>query len=213
VEEGDEMRKQTGFFISFEGTGEGVGKTTQSLELCRRLEAEGYNVIWTRNPGGTAFGKKVHEILLHGDANLSKASQLFLLMADRAQNYKEVLKPALQEGKIVISDRYFDSTLAYQGNADGWKAALLWRLHHAATGSLLPNLTYVLTGVPHRERFADDRFEKKDDAFHDKVRRGMEHLASKGGRYVSVDGNDDLQVVADRIYTVFKERYHASETI
>lgn len=200
------MRKRKGAFITFEGTGEGVGKSTQAVQLAGRLKAEGHEVILTKEPGGTELGKQLRQLLLHSEVELSKATELFLMMADRAQHFKEVLKPALKDGKIIICDRYLDSTLVYQGSGRGWKTAFLWRLHHACTGSLLPDLTFVLDGVPHRERFKDDRFEKLDDSFHRKVKRGMLHLASKSDRYVLLNANVDETDLAQKILGVVRDR-------
>lgn len=201
------MRKTPGFFISFESTVEGIGKTTQSKRLAERLTAEGYDAVWTREPGGTPVGAKLREILLNPEYDLSKAAELLLMTADRAQHYKEVLKPALKAGKIVISDRYFDSTLVYQGHARGWKAAVLYRLHSIAAGALLPDLTIVLDGVSHRPIPNQDRFEMEDSTFSSKVKRGMLHLAQKDDRYVLMDANKvDETGLADQIWGVVQGR-------
>lgn len=203
------MRKQkhNGFFITFESTAEGLGKTTQARHLYERMKAEGYDVALTRETGGTAIGQKLRELYLNPENDLSKATELFIIMADRAQHYKEVLKPALKTGRIVISDRFFDSTLVYQGNARGWKAAFLWRLHQAAAGALLPDLTLVLDGTPFRQVPNNDRFEKLGADFFDKVKRGMLHLAGKSDRYVLLNANEaDETAMADRIFGVVQDR-------
>lgn len=169
------MRK--GFMITFESTAEGVGKTTQARRLCEALREAGHDVLLTREPGGTDVGKQLREILLTPRAKeqeLSKATELFLMFADRAQHYVEVLKPALKSGKIVVCDRFFDSTLTYQGRGRGWKTAFLYRLHQAATGGLLPDLTFVLDGTPHHENLNPDRFEREGSDFFEKVKRGID---------------------------------------
>jgi dTMP kinase len=129
------------------------------------------------------------------------------MMADRSQHYKEVLKPSLKEDKVVISDRYFDSTLVYQGSAQGWKTAFLLRLHHATTGMLLPDLTLVLDGTPHIDKSNGDRLERKGAEFHQRVRDGMLYFASKSDRYVIVNANQPEKVVAEQIWSIVKERF------
>lgn len=197
------MRSHKGFFITFEKTKEGLGGTTQVHHLAENLRKAGFEVVVTREPGGTPVGQELRRLLLHEKQyNLSKATELFLMVADRSQHYKEVLKPALKEGKIVISDRYFDSTLVYQGNGRGWKNAFLWRLHQASTGSLLPDLTFVLDGEAHRQRNSDDRIEDAGDKFHSRVADGMRHLVARnqGNRYVGLDGNLPEKELAKKVF-------------
>lgn len=204
------MRSHKGFFITFEKTKEGLGGTTQANHLADNLKKAGYDVVLTKEPGGTELGQHLRQILLDPKQKLSKATELFLQLADRSQHYKEVLKPSLKAGKIVISDRYFDSTLAYQGAGSGWKSAFLWRLHQAATGSLLPDLTFILHGTPFRERDLNDRFERKGEDFHMRVERTMLHLAAKGGRYVLLNANQDEQELANEILALALERMQKS---
>lgn len=172
------------------------------------LREAGYVVTLTREPGGTAFGQQIRDILLDPSNNLSKATELFLFLADRAQNYKEVIKPSLKAGHVVISDRYFDSTLVYQGAGRGWKSGLLWRLHHVTTGSLLPDLTIVLDGVPHIDRQAErpDRIEAENQTFFERVRGAMLHQASKEKRYAIVNANVDIATLGRRILDIIHER-------
>lgn len=193
------MKKNKGFFISFEKTKEGLGGSTQASLLADKLQRAGFEVILTKEPGGTGVGQEIRRLLLDPDNQLSKATELFLFMADRSQHYKEVLKPALKEGKIIISDRYFDSTLVYQGNVRGWKNALLWRLHQASTGSLLPDLTVVLDGEPHIKKDGD-RIERDVLKLQDKTASAMKHIASKHDRYEVFNANLSVQELADRIY-------------
>jgi dTMP kinase len=202
------MRSHKGLFISFEKTKEGLGGTTQAQQVAKALRRAGYEVVLTNEPGGTEFGQQIRSILLNPRNKLSKATELFLFMADRSQHYKEVLKPALKDGKIVICDRYFDSTLVYQGAGRGWKNALLWRLHHATTGSLLPNLTVVLDGEPHINRAENnpDRIEGEGTLFFDKVRSAMLHLTTKDERYVVMNANVDANTLTENILGVINER-------
>ena len=203
------MRKHKGFFITIEGTAEGIGKTTQAQHLYENLKKAGYDVILTKHPGGTELGRKLREILLTPrpkEQELSKATELFLFYADYAQNYKETIKPALKARKIVVCDRFLDTTLAYQGSGRGWKTAFLLRLHHAATGSLLPDLTFVLDGTPHRGKPNDDRFEKLGSDFFRRVRSGMLHFAKKSDRYVVMNANVDETELAQAIFNIVKDR-------
>lgn len=202
------MRNHRGLFITFEKTREGLGGTTQATLLAENLKRAGFDVVLTREPGGTPLGQQIRSLLLDPTNKLSKATELFLFLADRAQHYKEVLKPALKEGKIVICDRYFDSTLVYQGAGRGWKNALLWRLHHATTGSLLPNLTIVLDGEPHINRADNnpDRIEGEGTFFFEKVRNAMLHLAWKDERYVVLNANTDAETLAKQIMDIIHER-------
>jgi dTMP kinase len=176
------------------------------MRLAYKLADMGYDVVLTRESGGTHLGKQLREMLLNPDNQLSKATELFLQMADRAQHYKEVLKPALRSGKIVISDRYFDSTLQYQGAGRGWKAALLWRLHHATTGSLLPDITFVLDGTSHREVPNDDRFEQEHEEFKGRIEQFMRLQATKDKRYALINANQSINEVSDEILRILDER-------
>jgi dTMP kinase len=201
------MGKNKGFLITFESTSEGLGKTVQSKRLADNLRAAGYDVILTKHFGGTKVGKICEEVLKNPENRLSKATELFLVMADRAQTYTEVIKPALKAGRIVVCDRFVDSTLVYQGYARGWKAATLWRLHQLAAGAVLPDLTLVLDGTPFRMLSAEDRFEIQGDDFFSKMKAGMLHLARKGGRYELLNANEaDETAMADRILRVTQER-------
>ena len=201
------MRKHKGLLITIEKTAEGLGGTTQALHLYNSLLSAGIKTILTKETGGTPLGQLLTKILKDPTQDLSNATQLFLIQADRSQHYKEVLKPSLMQGKVVISDRYFDSTLVYQGSSQGWKTAFLMQLHHASTGMLLPDLTFVLTGTPYRELNTADRWESLGSNFHEKVKIGMLYFATKSERYVLVDGNQSENLIAEQILNVVKERF------
>jgi dTMP kinase len=200
------MAKKKGFFVTFESTKEGIGKTTQASLLSSKLRDVGLDVVLTCEPGGTKLGQQIRVILKNPNNRLSKATELFLFLADRAQHYKEVLKPSLKEGKIVISDRYFDTTLAYQGAGRGWKTAFLWRLHHATTGSLLPDVTFVIDGTAHRPLDKNDRLELENDKFYQRAKKALLHLTSKSERYVLLNGNRDEEAIAQEIFEIVKQR-------
>lgn len=201
------MRKHKGIFITIEKSAEGLGGTTQSLRLERNMKRAGITTVLTKEPGGTQVGQKLRDIFLDPNLDLSKATELFIMMADRSQHYKEVLKPSLKSGKVVISDRYFDSTLAYQGSGRGWKTAFLWRLHQATTGMLLPDLTIVLDDVPHRPLRKTDRMESAGKEFHKRIHDSMLHLASKSNRYVVLDANGSEDDLAEEILNLVKSRF------
>lgn len=202
------LKKKHGIFITFEGTAEGVGKTTQAHLLFEKLRLLGVKTVLTREPGGTEVGKQLREILLHHPGKLSKACEVLLFQADRAQNYKEVLKPALLSGKVVICDRYIDSTLVYQGAGRGWRLDELWKLHQLATNGLLPDLTVVLAGTSHKAPELNDRFEKLSNTnFFTRVRDGLLRQASTAERYKVLNANQPKQELADQILRIVQERF------
>ena len=157
-----------GLFISLEG-GEGLGKSTQAANVTAHLREEYESVVLTREPGGTWIGGKIREIT-HYEPSLAKEAELLLMAADRAQHVSELVRPALETGQIVLCDRYFDSTLAYQGGGRGWPVETLLWLHRIATDGLLPDITFVFQGTPHVEKDGD-RFERSGDGFHERVAR------------------------------------------
>lgn len=194
------VRKYKGILVTFESTAEGLGKTTQALMLTEKLSELGVSSIYTRNP----HTPQLREILKGTEMNLAPATELLLMNADRAQHVHEVVEPALKAGKVVVCDRFFDSTLAYQGYGDGWSKAKLDFLHSIATDYLVPDLTFVFDGTSFRERDIDDRFERRDDEYFERVRQGMLEIASphpKGWthRYRMIDANRSKDEVAEDI--------------
>ncbi len=166
-------------FITLEG-GEGVGKTTQQALLAERLQREGYACVSTREPGGTALGEALRELLLHGDP-LTPLAELLLYAADRAEHVNKVIAPALAVGQVVICDRFTDSTLAYQGYGRGLNLEQIRQLNHLATGGLQPQLTLWLDLAPEvglaRSRLGD-KLEQEHLEFHRRVYRGFQALAA-----------------------------------
>lgn len=174
---------EQGYFITFEGP-EGGGKSVQSQRLAAFLESRGYAVVWTREPGGTALGTYLRQALLHLEDRPTAWAEVFLFLADRAQHVETVIRPALQAGKVVLCDRYADSTLAYQGYGRGLPLDVLRYLNDLATGGLVPHLTVLLdvdveTGL--RRRQAQGRewnhIDAETLAFHRRVREGYLQLA------------------------------------
>jgi dTMP kinase len=172
-----------GVFITFEGP-EGCGKSTHSRLLCDHLKKLGYTCVYTREPGGTECGEQIRRLLLHSDGvAISDLAELFLFEAARSQIVDEVIGPALAAKKIVICDRFSDATFSYQGYGGKLPIAAIKMLDNVATGGLKPDLTILLdidtiTGLKRAKAKGFDRMEKKDIAYHKRVRAGYLKLAS-----------------------------------
>lgn len=195
-------RKNKGLFVTFEG-GEGAGKTTLINRIYDTLTEKGHSVIKTLEPGGTSLGCDIRKLLLHQNQNpISKRCELFLFLADRSHHVQEVILPALEEGKIVLCDRFNDSTLAYQGAARHLDIKLLRSLCMAATEGLTPDLTLYLDLDPkvglERARKHDvlDRLEKENLEFHIEVRNGFLSLAKEEPeRFHVINAEEDIDGV------------------
>jgi dTMP kinase len=179
-----------GLFICFEG-GDGAGKSTQVRLLTDELERRGRDVLVTRQPGGTPLGAQIREVLLHGD-HVSPRAEALLFAADKAHHVDELIRPALAAGKVVITDRYTDSSIAYQGAGRDLGSDEIRELQQWAVAGVLPDLTIVLDVSPEvgRARRGDvhDRLESEADDFHAAVRRGFLDLAAREpDRYVVID--------------------------
>jgi dTMP kinase len=173
--------KPNGIFITLEGI-DGCGKSTQARLLAKKLRQMGYDVLLTREPGGTPLGKKLRPILLHPDSIICPEAELLLYLADRAQHVKTVILPALADCKIVISERFADSTFAYQAAGRGLPEKTVAALNRAATGGLTPDLTLLLDISPAAagERRASqkaDRLEGLEKSFHQRLAKGYRRLA------------------------------------
>jgi dTMP kinase len=178
----------SGLFVTFEG-GEGSGKSTQLRLLARRLRTFPEEVVETRDPGGTTVGKEIRRLLLSREsAPMSEVAELLLYEASRAQLVREVIGPALARGAVVLSDRFTDSTLAYQGYGRGLDLDLILRLNHLATAGLRPDLTLLLDVDPrvgldrcariaNTEAMSRDRIEQEPLVFHQRTREGYLALA------------------------------------
>ena len=179
-------------FITFEGI-EGAGKSTAIEFLVEYLQAHGYDPVTTREPGGSALGRRLRSLLLDvRTTGLCSRAELFLFLADRAQHVAEVISPALEAGQVVLCDRFTDSTLAYQGYGRGLDTEYLRGLNQAATGGLQPELTLLLdlpvrcglerAGERNRATgivIAEGRFDSESLDFHERVRRGYRALAEE----------------------------------
>lgn len=196
-----------GLFLSFEG-GEGSGKSLQARGLAQALSDLGREVVLTREPGGTAAGERIRDILLHArEIPLSPEAQVLLFSAARAQLVREVIRPALEAGRIVIADRFFDSTVVYQGYGHGVSLQAIREVTALAVGTLVPDRTFLLdvpvdVGLARSGWRAEakwDRFEADAADFHVRVRDAYLRLAAaEPRRFVVVAADrDEGQVAAD----------------
>lgn len=203
-----------GRLITFEGV-EGAGKSTQILRAAAALEERAYHVVMAREPGGTRVGEVVRALLLERMAiEMAPAAEMFLYLAARSQLSAEIIKPALEEGRVVLLDRYIDSTLAYQGYGlqidlgAGDLAANIARLRELtdiAAGSLRPDLTILLdvdpeVGLGRRPGAAPDRIEARDLSYHRRVREGfLAQAAREPGRIKVFDAGRSIAEVAAQV--------------
>ena len=192
-----------GLFITFEG-GDGCGKTTQIKLLDEYLRSKGYRTLLTREPGSKGLGVKLREILLNYDGEVSPTCESFLFLADRAQHVDCIIKPALQEGVIVLCDRHTDSTVAYQGYGRGLDLEQIHRLNNIATSGLKPDLTIVLDVdvETSQKRVGDekDRMESAGVEFFERVRQGFLEIAKQEPERVKVvDSTQTIQEIHEQI--------------
>lgn len=193
----------TGVFVCFEG-GEGSGKSTQSRLLRDWLETEGYAVVLTFEPGDTPVGKELRSIVLSPETGeISDRTEALLYAADKAEHVDTVVQPALDRGAVVITDRYVDSMLAYQGAGRALDVDEVERVARWATHDLRPHLTVVLDLEPAAGlgRFAErDRIEGESQEFHQRVREGFLRLASEApDHYLVLDARAPIEEIAGRI--------------
>jgi dTMP kinase len=190
----------TGVFVCLEG-GEGAGKSTQAKLLAEWLEGLGYDVLLTFEPGDTEVGKEVRRIVLSPETgDLSHRTEALLFAADKAEHVDTVVLPALERGAVVITDRYVDTSLAYQGTARDLVFAEVEDINRWATGDLRPHLTVVLDVDPELGlgRFAErDRLEGESAEFHQRARQAfLDIAAADPDHYVVVDARDDVDAIA-----------------
>lgn len=208
-------------FITLEGP-EGAGKSIQARLLGKFLEERGWTVLLTREPGGTALGDELRHILLHADdLHLLPETEVLLLAAGRAQHVREAIIPALEAGVAVVSDRFVDSTYAYQGGGHGLSMESLRLIQEYATGGLEPDLR-VLIDVPievglrrrHAEAGSVNRIDLAPEAFHERVRQAFLAMAAADpDGWSVVDGRDDVASVARKVHTEVESRVLASHAL
>lgn len=207
-------------FITFEGV-EGSGKTTQIEMLKEHLEWKGFQVVSTREPGGTELGEKIRSMLLNiEECAIAPWSELLLYAVCRAQMVNEIIKPALLDKKIVICDRFADSTMVYQGYARGLDLEAVANLNKWVTEGILPTVTFIIDCPPEiglKRAFAridantgsnkEDRFEREDIEFHKKVREGYLRLAkTESNRIKIINGDRDITVIHKEICDIVEKQ-------
>lgn len=197
------------YFITFEGA-DGCGKTTQLNLISKFLNEKGIENITTREPGATELGLKLREILLHHNGPVADGCETFLYLADRAQHVQTKIKPALEEGKIVLCDRHTDSTLAYQGYGRGVSLERIKYLNDIATAGLKPHLTLLfdVDSVVAQKRIGKqkDRLESEGLEFHNKVREGYLKIAQDEHKRVRVvDANKSVEEVFEQTKKIISE--------
>ena len=203
-----------GFFITFEG-GEGVGKTTQIKHLKRHLKDNGHDIILTREPGGTPAAEEIRSLLSHPayGGKWTPEAEAMLLFAARAMHIKEVIAPALQQGQIVICDRYTDSTRVYQSHLQGLGMDFIDNLEKQIVGKYKPDLTFILD-LPAQKamervqsRGAKDHYDRGNLEFYNKLRQGFLDIAAKNPeRCDVVDATADEKTIADHIFSIVSKR-------
>lgn len=206
-----------GFLVTFEG-GEGCGKSTQIKRFVKFLEENNIDYVVSREPGGTEIGEKIREILLHNKWDISSTIEFLLFSSARAEHVEKVVKPALQAGKVVVLDRYFDSSFTYQGLAGNLPLEKLIEVTNFAIDGAVPDLTILLDltyeqGMARKQANPDlaklDRIELKGKEYHDKVRAGYLKLSKMfSDRIFVVDASQSVEEVANDIIKEFKNRFN-----
>ncbi|MBS7008842.1 MAG: dTMP kinase [Anaerostipes sp.] len=195
-----------GIFITMEGP-DGAGKSTQIDLLRGYLLERGYDIIVCREPGGTVISEAIREVILNKDyKNMGHMTELLLYAAARAQLVEEVIQPALEEGKVVICDRFIESSAVYQGIARGMGVDLVYEINQFAVGSTMPDITILLdidaeTGIGRKKQQAElDRMESEKLEFHKKVVEGYRLLAERDkNRMVKIDGTNPIEEIHRQI--------------
>ena len=214
------MGYNQGELISFEGV-EGCGKSTQIKLAADFLQKQGVKVWVTREPGATALGKEIRRLLLSPDFSPEAITELFLYLADRLEHVKKVIAPRIEQGFLVLVDRYIDSTWVYQGYARNGDLELISRLNRLVIDGFSPQRTFLLDCPPEiglqrarkRNRTdgsqgTEDRFEQLDILFHQRVREGFLQLARENGeRFIILDGSKKINSIHLRITQVLRDLY------
>lgn len=205
---------QRGVFITLEG-GEGAGKSTQIAAVEQWVRDAGHTLVVTREPGGTELGERIRQVLLDARGTMTSETETLLMFAARAEHVARVIRPALEQGKWVVCDRFTDATYAYQGGGRGLASARIALLEDWVQGELRPDLTLVLD-VPVDvgmgrvgQRGAPDRFEQESHQFFDRVRKAYHAAAAhEPNRVRLIDATAAPAEVSARIRQVLSERFH-----
>ncbi len=205
-------------FITFEGV-DLCGKTTQAEILVERLKSLGYDVLFVREPGGTKISEAIRNILLsEQNREMDPLTELFLFSASRAQLVKEAIIPALRSGKIVICDRFYDSTLAYQGYGRGIDIEKIKIINELASSGIVPDITFLID-IPVEEIYRrkiskstemrkdqGDRMESSGFDFFERVRNGYLEIAKESERFIVIDGMKDIDEISQQIWSIVFEK-------
>ncbi len=200
-----------GFFIAFEGP-EGSGKSTQIRRLAKRLEEVGHDFVVTKEPGGTPAGDAVRAVLLDPSLRIDPLPEFLLYSASRAQHVEEVIQPALNAGKLVVSDRFAGASVAYQGYGRGLDLSFIRELTSRVTANLSPDLTLLLDMEPEKglervvSRGQKDRLEQADLSFHKRVRQGFLKQAQEDESWVVLSAEQPEEVLAEAIWQTVEGR-------
>lgn len=207
------MSKAKGF-ISFEGI-EGSGKSTQVKALAEYLRAKGHNVVETVEPGGTKIGNKIRQLLLEPENHMDPMAELLLYYSSRAQHVREIIYPAILDNRIVITDRFIDSTVAYQGYARGIDLGLINTLNDIVVPDMKPFLTFLLDldveeGLSRNRRAQkEDRFERETVEFHNRVRKGFHQIAAEDPERIKiVDASVSAEDVSRKVIEILERSWH-----
>ena len=211
--------KNRGIFISFEGN-DGTGKSTQAKLLAERLRQNGHDVLLTREPGGTQIGEKIRDLLLDFEnLEMDKVTEALLFAAARAQHVRQVILPALQQGKMVISDRFVDSSIAYQGAGRGIGMDEVRAINAPAVSRCMPDVTVFLSLHPDEgiKRLVQtreaDRLEIAGDDFHQSVADAFKNMIQQEERFLPIDASGTIDEVANRVYEQVQSRLMEKQLI
>jgi dTMP kinase len=201
-------------FISIEGI-EGSGKSTAAKYIADYLKQKKYEVVLTAEPGGTPVGQKIRELLLEPWNHMDPVTELLLYYASRAQHVKDVISPALAENKIVVTDRFTDSTVAYQGYGRGLSMSIINSLDQIVAPYIKPKITFLLDleveeGLRrNRQALKEDRFELEAVEFHRKVRVGFLEIArEEPERFRIIDASKSMEEVVNKIAGILDKEWH-----
>ncbi|CUT01312.1 dTMP kinase [Candidatus Kryptobacter tengchongensis] len=200
-------------FITFEGL-DLCGKTTQAEILIQKLKNSGFDITFVREPGGTRISELIRNILLDSqNKEMDPITELFLFSASRAQLVREVIIPSLNSGKIVICDRFYDSTLAYQGYGRGIEIEKIKIINELASSGLVPDLTFLID-IPveeiyrrRKEKYGDlDRMENSGLEFYKRVKHGYLEIAKSSDRFIIIDGMKKIDEISEQIWYIVFEK-------
>lgn len=198
-------------FITIEG-GEGAGKSSLLKSLQKKLKKDGHDILVTREPGGTRLGEEIRRVLLNADYPVDKLAELMLFLSSRVQHIEEVIKPALDEGKVVLCDRFNDSSIAYQGGGRQLGVEMVAKLCYSVCKDFRPHFTLLLDlppeeGIKRLKSAGLDRIETEDAAFHERVREGFLALATREPeRFAVIDAQQTPEKILEEAYDAIQQR-------